>query len=66
MRCCLISIKRAKPSWDAFLCENNQLNNKEPHEAGDSKAQEKKPAFAEEIESSEVMTLRESEMAKKI
>ena len=62
----LLILKRAKPSWDAFLQEITRMDHKEPHNAGSVKVQESKHKMAVDVDSSEGMTLRDLEMAKKI
>lgn len=61
-----ILVKRAKLLWDAFLREVTRLDNKEPHEAGPSRVQEKKHTFAVEVEDTKGMNLKEIELIRRI
>ena len=61
-----ISIKRSKPSWDAFLREITRLDNEEPRAAAGAKTPYKKVSLAMEVEEVRGGSLSKEELAQEV
>ena len=61
-----ISIKRSKPSWDAFLREITRLDNEEPRAATGAKPPYKKASLAMEVKEVRGGSLSREELAQEV